>query len=125
MNRIGRIDPDELQRLIDRGETQASCAKHFGVSETAVYLRLKKSRQLTSRVVALEKAGDLVERKLNATARLEQAQRVIDRQLQWAVTQAEQPGVDRAALSEVIVRLTAEVRQQLALQLSITKALVD
>ncbi len=50
---------------------------------------------------------------------------MIDEELRWAVDQAQQPGADRGALQDTILRLAAEVRQQLGLQLNITKTLVD
>ena len=76
-------------------------------------------------MVALEKAGDVVDQKLDANARLQQAQRVIDEELRWAVDQAQQPGADRRALQDTILRLAAEVRQQLGLQLTISRTLID
>jgi hypothetical protein len=42
-----RIDDEELQRLIAKGASQADCARHFAVSETAVYLRLNPSTHLS------------------------------------------------------------------------------
>ena len=120
-----KINPEELQRLLAEGRSQADAARHFGVSEAAISQRIQKLKILTSRVVALEKAGDVVDQKLDANARLERVQRVIDEELCWAVDQAQQPGADRTALQDTILRLAAEVRQQLGLQLSITKTLVD
>ena len=76
-------------------------------------------------MVALEKAGEVVNQQLSATARLEHVQQVIDEELQWAVHQARQPGGDRSALADVILRLAGEVRQQLGLQLAISRTLVD
>ena len=57
--------------------------------------------------------------------RLESVQRVIDGELAWALAQAKQAGADRATLADVILRLAAEVRQQLGLQLAISRALID
>jgi hypothetical protein len=95
------------------------------VSKPAIYQRLKKLTRLTSQVVALERAGEVVAEKLTATARLERVQQVIDDELAWAVEQARQPGADRGALADVILRMAGEVRQQLGLQLSISRTLVD
>ena len=106
-----RIDVQELQDLLGSGRSQADAARHFGVSEAAVSQRLKKLTGLTSHVVALEKAGDVVDQKLDANARLQQVQRVIDEELRWAVDQAQQPVADRGALQDTILRLAAEVRQ--------------
>ncbi len=50
---------------------------------------------------------------------------MIDAELAWVVEQAQQPGADRGALQDTMLKLAAEVRQQLGLQLNITKTLVD
>ena len=80
---------------------------------------------ITSRVVALEKAGEVVDRHLDASDRLEAVQQVIDEELRWAVAQAKRGGADRRALQDTILKLAGEVRQQLGLQLNITRTLVD
>jgi hypothetical protein len=41
------------------------------------------------------------------------------------VQQARQDGADRGALADVILKLAGEVRQQLGLQLAISRTLVD
>lgn len=120
-----KIDPNALLHFLDGGHTQAEAARYFGVSEAAIHQRLKHLRRLTSQVAALETAGAIMEEKLTATARLERVQQVIDDELSWAVKQAHQPGADRAALVDTLLRLVAEVRQQLGLQLSISRTLVD
>jgi biotin operon repressor len=120
-----KVDPSALQQFLDAGHCQADAARHFGVSEAAIAQRVKKLRVLGTRVVALEKAGQLVDEKLNASSRLERIQGVIDGELSWAVQEARRDGADRAALQDVILRLAGEVRQQLGLQLAISRALVD
>ena len=106
-----------LRGYLDAGHSQADAARHFGVSEPAIHQRMKRMRRLTSRVIALEKAGAVVDEKLSATARLERVQRVIDEELGWAVQEARREGGDRGALADVILKLAGEVRQQLGLQL--------
>jgi hypothetical protein len=120
-----KVSDVDLRCYLDVGHSQADAARHFGVSEPAIHQRLKRLRGLTSHVVALEQAGQVVEEKLSATARLERVQQVIDGELAWAVGQARQPGADRAALADVILKLAGEVRQQLGLQLAISRTLVD
>ena len=120
-----KVADHDLRHYLEAGHTQAEAARHFGVSEAAVHQRLKRMRVLTSQVVALEKAGQLVEEKLSATARLERVQQVIDDELAWAVHEARQAGADRSRLVDVILKLTGEVRQQLGLQLAISRTLVD
>jgi hypothetical protein len=115
----------DLRAYLDAGHSHANAARHFGVSEPAIHQRLKHIKALTSHVIALEQAGQVVEEKLSATARLERIQQVIDEELGWAVTRARQDGADRAALVDTILRLSGEVRHQLGLQLDISRTLVD
>jgi predicted DNA-binding protein YlxM (UPF0122 family) len=114
-----------LHAFLDAGYSQADAARHFGVSEAAIHQRMKRMRRLTSQVVALEHAGTVVDEQLSATARLAQVQQVIDEELRWATQEARREGADRAALQDVILKLAGEVRQQLGLQLTITRTLVD
>ena len=120
-----KVSEADLRSYLDAGHSQADAARHFGVSEPAIHQRLKRMRRLTSQVVALEKAGTVVDEQLTATARLERVQRVIDDELTWAVQQARGDGGDRRALVDVILKLSGEVRQQLGLQLEISRTLVD
>ncbi len=118
------LDAD-LHQYLEGGHSQADAARHFGVSEPAIHQRLKRLRGLTSRVVALEKAGEVVEQKLTAAQRLQRVQDVILDQLTWAESQARQEGADRPALAEVLVKLSAEVRAQLRLEHDISRTLID
>ena len=120
-----RIEPQALRAFLEAGHSQADAAKRFGVSAAAISQRVKALRIATTKVMALEHAGTIVAQNVSATERLNRVQRVIDRELAVAVEQAERPGADRAALVDVILRLAGEVRQQLGLQLSISRALVD
>ena len=120
-----KVADTDLCAYLDAGHNQAQAARHFRVSEPAIYQRLKRMRALTSHVVALEKAGQVVEEKLSATARLERVQQVIDDELSFAVREARKDGGDRTGLADVSLKLAGEVRQQLGLQLSISRTLVD
>ena len=120
-----KLSDDGLRAYLDAGHSQAEAARYFQVSQPAIYQRLRRMRHLTSRVIALERANDVVEEKLSATARLERVQQVIDEELAWAVQEARRDGGDRGALADVILKLAGEVRQQLGLQLSISRTLVD
>ncbi len=120
-----KIDPDALRHYLDAGHTQADAAIHFGVTPAEISQRVRTLQIATSKVVALERAGEVVDQKLDATARLQGVQQVIDRELAWAVDQAQQPGADRAKLQDTILRLAGEVRQQLGLQLNISRTLID
>ena len=120
-----KINPDELHRYLDAGHSQADAAKYFNVSEAAISQRVQKLRIATSEVVALEKAGEVVDQKLSATQRLQRVQQVILDQLSWAEEQTRQPDADRGALADVIVKLSAEVRAQLRLEHDVSRTLID
>ena len=83
-----KVSDAELKTYLDAGHSQAAAARYFGVSEPAIHQRVKRMRRLTSRLVALERANEVVDEKLSATARLERVQRVIDEELGWAVQEA-------------------------------------
>ncbi len=120
-----KLDPDALHRYLDAGHSQADAAKYFRVSESAISQRVKKLQIATTKVVALERAAEVVDQKLSATARLQHIQQVIDEELCCAVDRAKEPGADRAKLQDTILKLAAEVRQQLGLQLNISRTLID
>ena len=79
----------------------------------------------TSKVVALKRAGEVVTQKLDATAHLQHVHEVIDEELRCAVDRVQAPRADRAKLQDTILKLAAEVRQQLGLQLNISRTLID
>ena len=120
-----KVDPDALHHYLDAGHTQADAAKYFGVTESAISQRVRTLQIATSKVVALERAGDVVNQQLDATARFQHVQQVIDEELRHAVDRAKEPGADRAKLQDTILKLAAEVRQQLGLQLNISRTLID
>ncbi len=120
-----RVDPDALHRYLDAGHSQADAAKYFNVSESAISQRVRSLQIATSKVVALERAAEVVDQKLDAAARLQHIQQVIDEELRCAVDRAKEPGADRAKLQDTILKLAAEVRQQLGLQLNISRTLID
>ena len=120
-----KLDQDALHRYLDAGHSQADAARHFCVSESAISQRVRSLQIATSKVVALERAAEVVDQKLSATARLQHVQQVIDEELRCAVDRAKEPGADRAKLQDTILKLAAEVRQQLNLQLNISRTLID
>jgi Zn-dependent peptidase ImmA (M78 family) len=52
-----KVPDADLPTYLNAGHTQVEAARHFGVSEAAIHQRLKRLRYLTSRILALEKAG--------------------------------------------------------------------
>jgi transposase len=64
-----KVRDADLRSYLEAGHSQAEAARHFGVSEPAIHQRLKRMRALTSQVVALEKAGQVVEEMIAACKR--------------------------------------------------------
>ena len=120
-----KLDPDALHHYLDAGHTQADAARYFSVSESAISQRVRTLQIATSKVVALERAGEVVTQKLDATAHLQHVQEVIDEELRCAVDRVQAPGAERAKLQDTILKLAAEVRQQLGLQLNISRTLIN
>jgi hypothetical protein len=120
-----RLSDDQLRGYLEAGHSQADAARHFGVSGPAIHQRLKRMGGLPPRVVAPEGAGKLFDEQIGARTRLEHIHGAIDQELAWAVQVARRAESDRAALLDLILRLVDRVRRQLALQVSITNALVD
>jgi DNA-binding Lrp family transcriptional regulator len=120
-----KVPAADLRAYLDAGHSQADAARQFGVSEPAIHQRLKRMKRLTSQVVALEQAGAVVEEQLTATERLQHAERVIFDQLEWAETQARQPGVDRTQLIDTLIKVTTEIRQQVTVRANLTRMLYD
>lgn len=120
-----KVDPDELHNFLEAGNSQVDAAKKFGVTEPAISQRVRQLRIATSKVVALERAAQVVDQQLTAAQRLQHVQRVILDQLAWAEEQAKQGGADRSVLADVLVKLSAEVRAQLRLEHDISRTLID
>jgi len=122
-----RLDPTALKSMLDAGTSQAEAARYFGVSASAISQRVKAFRRERPHP-APETYGTgatIINGEISAPDRLAFVQRAVDRELEWALDEARQPEADRKGLQRTILTLAGEVRQQLALQLSISKAVVD
>ena len=123
-----RLDPYELKRLLDAGTSQAEAARYFDVSASAISQRVKSFRRDARLHPSPETYGTgamIINGEISAPDRLAFVQRAVDRELEWALDEARQPTADRKGLQRTILTLAAEVRQQLGLQLSISKAVID
>ena len=87
-------------------------------SKMTRHLRVHRRRG-TRRVLRIETAGG---RQLHGAVR---CRRWSGRSAHDAPTDAKEPGADRAKLQDTILKLAAEVRQQLGLQLNISRTLID
>jgi hypothetical protein len=72
-----KLHPDALHAFLDAGHSQAEAAIEFGVSEAAISQRVKHLHLTTSKVVALERAADVVDQRLSAADGLRDVHEVV------------------------------------------------
>ena len=112
--RTGKISDVRMLKMVDEGISQVKIAEHFGVSKQAVSKRIKELRGKTTKVITTKKVKQAVDDRLDAIAQLkkinDEANRLLD-ELE------EDPGLK--------IKVMAEIRQQLGLQLQIFQALYD
>ncbi len=106
------INDTKLLRLIDQGLTQVQTAKELGVSKQAVHARLRTLRGRTTYAIAAAKVSRMVNSKIDAVEQL----KIINARAHDLLKKAE----DDAPIS---VKLMAEIRNQLRLQLDIYEML--
>jgi hypothetical protein len=57
-----KVSDDALRAYLEAGHSQADAARHFRVTQPAIYQRLKRQNGRNARILALEHAGRVVER---------------------------------------------------------------
>jgi len=107
-----KIKDSRMLKMVNEGVSQADIARKFSVTPAAVSKRLREIRGRTTYAVATAKVERAVESKLDAVEQL----KVINTRAHELLEQAE----DDAHLS---VKLMAEIRNQLRLQLDIFETL--
>ncbi len=146
---MGKIDDFELQKLVDQGVSQAEIAKRFGVSRAAVCQKLKRLEQEKTKVTVIEKAGQIVDDKLDAIDQLQKinsyANELLDLLMRWnrgddgalRILESQRRikyGKDGEELAteykfsdprQLALRSMGEIREQLRLQMEIFKTLYD
>jgi|SRR5215472_3332751 len=122
----GKIDDQTLYHLLaEKGYNQRQAAAHFRVTEAAISKRVKALQLNLSRHVGLERASDVARHGLDVVNQLQQINRVIRGELDWATTEARREGADRKGLQSTLIELASEVRKQLSFQLEILRSLYD
>lgn len=109
-----KINDTKLIRLIDKGESQSKIAELFGVSRQAINQRLKELRGRTTKCIVAKKVEQVVEKKLDAISQLKK----INEQANQLLDNLEQS-------PELKLKVMAEIRGQLKLQLEIFATLYD
>jgi len=110
----GKINKVKLNQLLRSGKTQRECAKVFGVTEGAISQAKKEMNISVIKNVALENAGRIVDKNLNA---IEQLHRINEKANELLDQAIDKPDVALKAMSEI--------RNQLRLQLEIFQTLYD
>jgi predicted transcriptional regulator len=109
-----KINNMKLIRLIDSGSTQAGAARELGVSRQAVSQRLIELRGRTTKVMATKKIEQVVDQRLDAVEQLNK----INTEANRLLDELEQT-------PELKLKVMAEIRGQLRLQLDIFQTLYD
>lgn len=108
------MNDTKLIRLIDSGKTQADTARELGITRQAVSKRLIELRGRTTKVMASKKIEQVVDQRLDAVDQLHkinvEANRLLD---------------ELEQTPELKLKVMAEIRGQLRLQLDIFQTLYD
>lgn len=109
------INDRELLRFIDDEKlSQSEAAKRFGVSRQAVSVRVQQLRGRTTRAIVTQNVKQMVEKKINAIDQLI----AINERANLMLNEAEDN-------PELRLKVMAEIRGQLRLQLEIFQAMFD
>ena len=109
-----KINDTKLVRLVDGGMTQADAARELGVTRQAVSQRLIELRGRTTRVMAAKQINRVVDQRLDAVEQLQK----INNEANRLLDELEQT-------PELKLKVMAEIRGQLRLQLDIFQTLYD
>jgi predicted transcriptional regulator len=109
-----KLNDRKLLKLIDEGFSQVEAARKLGVSRQAVSKRLKELRGRTTRAVIVKKVEKVVDQKIDAIKQLHE----INARANQMLDEAEED-------PELRLRVMAEIRGQLRLQLEIYQTLFD
>ena len=109
-----KIDRVKLNQMLRDGKPQREIAQVFGVTESAISKAKKELNHCVVKNVALENAHNIVSRELDTVGQLykinEQANRLLD---------------ELEGKPDLKLKIMAEIRGQLRLQLEIFQALYD
>jgi len=121
-----KIDIRKLDRMLRSGKSQKECAQVFGVTEAAVSKSKKKLKNTIVRTASLEKANEVMESHLDMAGQLQKINHAINDELDKTRHLAANADVENLrSLQEIIIKLSSEVRHQLALQIKIFQAWFD
>jgi len=111
-----KINQVKLSQMLRAGKSQRECAQVFGVTESAISHARKMLRVSVIKNVALENAGRIVDKNLNAVAQLQNINQKANNLLDEAIGEN---------LHDTALKAMREIRGQLNLQLEIFQTLYD
>jgi hypothetical protein len=148
---MAKVDISKLEELLSQGRTPAEAARILGVNRSSVHKKVKRLKLNTIKVVTLEKAAEVVEKKLDTIGQLQKindyANELLDLLMRWnrgdevalqilesQVTKKKvKVGDEEMEVQEfkftdprqLALRAMGEIREQLRLQVEIFKTLYD
>lgn len=144
-----KIDKVKLNQMLKSGKSQKECAQVFGVTEGAISKAKKELHLCVVKNVALENAGRVVDKNLNAVDQLQkindyanelldllmrwgrgedEALQILESQVRYVKVNGEEEPVKEFKMKdprELALKAMAEIRGQLKLQLEIFQTLYD
>ena len=146
-----KIDIEKMHSMLRAGKTKVEVARHFGVTEMAIYKQTKGIKYHSSRSLAMERSPRIIKQNLNAVEQLQKindyANELLDLLMRWnrgdeeAIQILESQvrkvkfgqGKDAVEMTEfkfkdpreLAIKAMAEIRGQLALQIDIYKTMYD
>jgi transposase-like protein len=110
----GKVNILRLNQMIMAGKSVSECAKHFGVTPSAISQARKNLNVSVVKNVALENAHRVMDQNLDAVEQLHKINKVANRLLD-----------ELEQMPELRLKVMAEIRNQLRLQLDIFQTLYD
>ncbi len=114
--------------MLLEGRSGVECARHFGVSESAISQAKRYLRKNVLRTVGLDKVATVVAGHMNILGQVGKANRIINEQLDAAVSEiaaVKLAGGDPGAIRAIVVKLAAEIRMQTETYLRLAEAWRD
>ena len=143
------VDKVKLSQMLRNGASQRECAKHFNVSPGRISQIRKELNISIVKNIALENAGRIVDKNLNAVTQLQKindyanelldllmrwnrgdktALQILESQVRYVKVNGEEEPVKEFKMKdprELALKAMAEIRGQLRLQLEIFQTLYD
>lgn len=126
MPRKRKVDPVELDRMLNSGLTMESIGEHFGVQKGTISKNAKALRFCQNQDIVLRSAEKINTKKVGAMARLERIASIVEDELTYIrKTIKTTSGEDRRSWQEIQLKHVAEIRKQVDLLRDIAMTLYN